>query len=231
MLISFKRLNLRLLPILLIILFSNCGGPSGKELDGKIITYKVEYLEDKAGAIPTSILPRTMKVVIADHYAMNTIEGFFGQFSLTYIAHLRKETVTTVLKLFDKKYFYRGKPGEIPCGLDPMNGMELKKGETTKEIAGVSCQEYIVSLPGKPEFSIFSSPDIGVHKANITTPYRSQDHFLLEFYVKLAVLQMNLTATDYREEKVPGSLFLVPEGYQEIERELMLKYINELFRE
>lgn len=229
---QYKRgLTSVILSLLAIMFLNSCRFPVRKESDGKIIKYRVEYLQEKAGAIPTSILPRTMTVTFAPPYAMNNIEGFFGQFSLSYIAHLRKGTVTTVLKLFDKRFYYKGKPGEIPCGLDPMEGMQIRTGEGTKVIAGFDCNEYLIAIPGKDEFSIYSTNDIPVDNANATTPYRIHEGVLLEFRTRLAIMDMQLTAQEYREEKVLNSMFVVPENYSEIDRESMETYIRELFAE
>ena len=208
-----------------------CGRNTGSgDVKAYTIHYRVTYLDNKVGSVPTEILPDHMTLVFTNHYALNNVEGFLGQFSLSYLADLRKKKVTTLIKLFDKKYYYEGSPGEIPCGIDPMEGMELKPGKKNTIIAGHECQEYILSRPGEKDIPVYSTDEIKIKSPNITTPYRDHNQVLLQFYTRLSVMDMILTADSVTSGKVPAGIFNVPEGYQPVSRRTMETVLNELFK-
>ena len=204
--------------------------PTEGPVNAKVIDYKVEYLESKAGSIPTSILPSKMTLVFAEHIALNRIDGFLGQFSLSYIANLKTTTVTTMLKLFDKKYYYIGKPGELPCGINKMEGIKIHETGHTKEISGFSSKELIVREGNYPELYIYTANIDNIKNPNITTPYSEVEGVLLEFYTSLSIMQMKLSASRLYNKEIDWSLFKVPDDYKLISRPEMEKAINELFR-
>lgn len=229
--LKLNRLVRRYLIVFLVIVASSCSNKNKTgQVNANIIEYRVEYLHEKAGSIPTRILPDQMTVIFAYPYALNNIEGFFGQFSLSYVANLRKRKVTTLLKLFDKKYYYEGEQGEIPCGVDPMEGMSITPGNDTKTIAGYRCHEYILARPGKENIPLYSTDELHIKSPNITTPYLHHNDVLLQFYTRLSIMDMLLVADSCRTGTVKKDLFMVPDGYQEISRVKMEKVLDELFK-
>jgi len=201
-----------------------------KIIEAKVIEYKIEYIDEVAGTVPTKILPGKMTLIFTDRMAMNYIEGFLGQFTLTYIADLKKETVITMLKLFDKNYFYQGSAGEQPAGIAPMNGLVLEKTDSIDQILDFNATKYILHVPGDKDREIWCTPDIKIKDLNITTPYKSLEEVLLQFYTELSVLKMVMKANKYEEKTLNSEIFKVPDKYLEISRLKMEKILNELFR-
>lgn len=204
--------------------------PSEGFVNAKVIEYRITYLDNKAGNIPTNILPRRMTLIFAENFALNRIDGFLGQFSIIYVANLKKKSVDTHLKLFDKKYYYSGKPGELPCGIDPMEDIQIIKTERTKEIAGFNANEIIVRTNDNDEILLYSAAVNNIKNPNITTPYRDIDEVLLEFFTRLSVLDMKLTAVRLYHKEIEWALFSVNEDYIQIPKDEMENAINELFR-
>ena len=204
--------------------------PSKGTVNAKIIEYRIEYLAEKAGSIPTNVLPGKMTLIFAEQYALNRIEGFLGQFSLSYIANRRTKTVTSLLKIFDNKYYYTGKPGELPCGIDSMQDIIMEKTGRKKDIAGFASDEFRITKPEGDNFFIYSAKIDHIKNPNITTPYREIDAVLLEFYTSLSVLKMKLSASRYYSKEVEWNIFNIPEEYIEVSDILMNKAIDELFR-
>ena len=228
---NLKHLNIKYLLFVFFILTISCDtSKKSKNIDAKIIKYRVEYVNEKAGSIPTKILPSQMTLIFANQYALNSIEGFFGQFSLVYIANRKKKTVTTLLKIFDKKFFYIGQEGELPCSIDPMSGHSISEGTANIEIAGFKASEKILHRIDKNDISIFTTDEIKVKNPNNTTPYKNVDEVLLVFYTKLSVMGMMLIADEYKEEVISNKIFQIPDGYKEISRANMENTINELFK-
>jgi len=203
--------------------------PEG-EVKATVIEYKVTYLAEKAGKIPTKMLPGKMTVIFAGHYALNKIEGFFGQFSLIYVGNLKNETVITMLKLFDKKFVYYGKKGELPCGLNDPGELKITETGHTAEMHGLICKQLqIVSISDSINYAMCTDA-IKIRNPNITTPYKEINEVLLEFNTQLSLLDMKLSATSLEEKTVSWDLFRVSGDYEEKSREFMENTINELFK-
>ncbi|MCB9012849.1 MAG: hypothetical protein H6539_02280 [Bacteroidales bacterium] len=215
-----------------IIILSGCNSnsiPSG-EVSAKIIEYKVTYLNEQAGSIPTKMLPRKMIVIFAGNFAMNRIEGFFGQFSLIYIGNLKNESVITLLRIFDKKYVYYGKKGELPCGFKETTNLSITETDAKKDILGYSSNEWLISSDSIPEFKAWSTSEIKIKNPNVTTPYKDLGEVLLEFNTQLSLLDMNLTASSIEEKMISWESFKVSDDYQERSKEFMERKFRELFK-
>jgi hypothetical protein len=226
-----KYLNLKYLFLIIVLSTISCNSfKKIKDIDAKIIKYRVEYLDEKAGNIPTRFLPSKMTLIFADHFAINSIEGFMGQFSLTYIANRKKKTVTTLLKIFDQKFYYIGKEGELPCGIDPMTGSSIVEGSSQAEIAGLTGKEKILKQKGQPDINIYTTDEIKVKNPNNTTSYKDVDEVLLVFYSKLSIMKMMFFAEEYAENVVSSKILEIPEGYKALSRAGMEKTIEELFK-
>jgi hypothetical protein len=218
-----------LIPAIIITGCKNSTIPEGN-VSATVIEYKVNYLSEKAGAIPTKMLPGKMTVIFADHFALNKIEGFFGQFSLVYIGNLKNESVITMLKLFDKKYVCYGKKGEMPCGFKSIENISIEETGNKRDILGLPCKELMIKSGDNPAFYALTTEKIDVKNPNITTPYKEIKDVLLEFNTHLSLLDMKLSATSVQEKTISWDIFRVSEDYKERPREFMENTISELFK-
>ncbi len=218
-----------LIPVFMIAGCKNNSIPAGN-VNATVIEYKVTYLTEKAGKIPTKMLPGKMTVIFAGHYAFNKIEGFFGQFSLIYIGNLRNESVITMLKLFDKKFVYYGKKGDLPCGFRDPGKLSIEETVGSREFLGFNCKELLITSSGDSSFIALSTNEIKVKHPNVTTPYKDIEDVLLEFNTQLSLLEMQLTALSVTSQEISWDIFRVSEDYKEKSREFMENTIHELFK-
>jgi hypothetical protein len=197
-------------------------------LEADFITYKVNYLENMAGDIPTKMLPNEMEAYYSDRYIMTRIDGFFGQFSLVQVANLRQNAVTTMLNFFGNKVYYRGKKGEIPAGIVPLENPDYELTDDTREISGFESFRTVIKLQDQ-QYDIYYIKDIDIESPNITTPYYFIDYVLSDFRVQLSVLRMQLVMSGHESTTIQASRFFIPEDYREVSRETMESIINSLF--
>ncbi len=197
-------------------------------VDAHYIKYQIDYLEDKAGDIPTRILPGHMDTYYTKHYAFSRIEGFFNQFSLVQIADLRRKKVTTLLNFFGNKVYHVGGNGELPASMIAPDHLDFRFTGETKVIGGLHSVRVEVDT-GKEQFSIYYTKDFTVRRPNTTTPYRNIDYPLSEFRVQLSVLKMLLTCTEYESKTIESEIFTIPEDYKPVSRKAMEEIINSLF--
>ncbi len=197
-------------------------------IDSHYIQYDIEYLEDKAGDIPTRILPGTMEAYYTKYFVLTKIEGFFSQFSLIQIANLRQRRVTTLLNFFGNKVYYVGSSGELPASIIEPDQIKCKyTGEMTM-IGGLHSERVIVDT-GNEKFSIWCTRDFSVRRPNISTPYRMVDHPLTDFRIQLSLLKMHLTCSGLEDKSIESEIFTIPEEYRAVNLETMEEIINSLF--
>ena len=195
-----------------------------------MIEYRVTYLNAKAGSIPTSVLPRLMTAVFANNFVLTRIDGFMGQFSLSYISDSRSRKVTNLLKLFDKRYVYYGKAGELPVCMKPFKSLKIKEDSSDIKFAGFNCRKLMLSSSDYHDFSILCTDQIAVNIPNESTPFNAINDVLLKFNIRLSLLDMQLNTSRYAMEDVSWSFFNVPSDYVVVSREKMENVINEIFK-
>jgi len=197
-------------------------------IEAHYLKYQVEYLEEKAGDIPTRILPAHMDTYYTRYYILTRIEGFFNQFSLTQIADLRRKKVTTLLNFFGNKVYYAGENGELPAGISMPDQLNCRFTGETSVIGGLNSERVEVNT-GEERFSIYCTRDFSVRRPNITTPYQTIDHPLSDFRIELSVLKMHLTCEEFETRIIKSEIFTIPEDYRSVSRESMDEIINSLF--
>lgn len=225
---SFKRLSFFIVTSL--VLLVSCGRNVNlpETVDAHYVKYQIDYLEAKAGDIPTRILPGYMDVFYTKYYVLSRIEGFFNQFSLIQIADLRHKKVTTLLNFFGNKVYYVGRNGELPAAIIAPEQMDLRYTGETKLIGGLNSERIQVDT-GEEQFSIYITKDFSVRRPNITTPYRSIDYPLSEFRVQLSLLKMSLTCTEFETKTIDSEIFIIPDDYRPVSKAAMEEIINSLF--
>ena len=224
------RKYLLFLIVILAALPNGCRRSSGlpETIDSHYLRYDISYLEEKAGDIPTRILPRTMDAYYTKYFILTKIEGFFNQFSLIQISDLRRRRVTTLLNFFGNKVYYQGGYGELPASIVEPDRLEFSFTGETKIIGGLNSERVMVDT-GEEQFSIYCTRDFSVRRPNISTPYRSVDYPLTDFRIQLSLLKMHLTCSGFEQKCIESKAFIVPDEYREVNRESMEKIINSLF--
>jgi len=197
-------------------------------IEAHYLKYRVSYLEDRAGAIPTGILPDHMDTYYTRHFVLTRIEGFLNQFSLTQIADLRERKVTTLLNYFGNKIYCAGEDGELPAGIVEPARLDCRYTGDTLTIAGLRSERIEIDT-GEEKFDIYFTRDFSARKPNITTPYRCIDHALSDFRIQLSLLKMHLTCLEYMTKTIESEIFAIPEDYSPVTRQAMEEIINSLF--
>ncbi len=197
-------------------------------LEAHYVKYNIDYLEDRAGDIPTRILPASMDAFYTKYYALSRIEGFFNQFSLIQIADLRQRKVTTMLNFFGNKVYYVGRNGEPAAAIVEPDQMECKFTGETAVIGGLHSERISVDT-GDEQYSIYCTKDFSVRRPNISTPYHSIDYPLSDFRVQLSLLKMHLSCTEFETKIIESDIFIIPEDYRLVSRVAMEEIINSLF--
>lgn len=217
-------------PLLLVLIFMGCKREDSTPamVNAHHLRYNIEYLEEKAGDIPTKILPGTMNAYYSKHHVYTSIDGFFGQFTLVQIADLRRKQVTTLLDFFGTQVCYTGRPGELPASIIEPDQLQTRNTGDTLTIGGfLSERVEVETAVGK--FDIYFTREIRIRNPNIVTPYLNVHYPLTRFRIQLSHLKMQLTCKNSEYESIDSEIFNIPSEYKEVNRETMEDIINSLF--
>jgi hypothetical protein len=224
------RNRLLIFPILTGLLLIGCrrSAELPELVDSHYIKYDIEYLEERAGDIPTRILPGTMDAYYTRNHVLTRIEGFFNQFILVQVADLRQRKVTTLLNFFGNKVYYTGRGGEPPASIVIPEQVKCRFTGEMAVIGGLQSERVTVDT-GTEQFNIYCTREFSVRRPNISTPYRSVDYPLTDFRIQLSLLKMHLTCMGLEQKTIESEVFSIPEDYRQVNRETMEEIINSLF--
>jgi hypothetical protein len=170
-----------------------------------------------------------MKLVFNHRQAANYIVGFMGFYELNAFTDFHSRTCSTLLKVWDKYYVFKGRRDEMMCCFDPMEDMKISETSETKTIAGFICKKVIVSIPSThSSFDVYYTEDIDLRHPNVTNPYKKINGVLMEFELILSGVRMRLTADNY--QPLPDKPFKddLPEKMKEISSEQMIQLMSRL---
>jgi len=220
----------RFLPVLALVLIFSCQhdpGP-GKITSGRI-DYKITYLNTDLDKKTMELLPKEMKLLFDEKHAVNNIEGFLGFYKIDAITDFSTRKCSTLLKVFDKHYLFKGKRDEMMCCFDTMEGMEINRTEEKKTIAGFECTKALAFLPSTGDtITIYYTDDIQLKHPNATNPYKDVSGVLMEFELKLLYLKMRFTAENYQSQLTEIDRSVFPKNTRHINRDQMTTLLNKL---
>lgn len=214
----------------LFLLTSSCEiTDSRQKIHSGRIDYKITYLNQDLDHKAQDLLPRHMKLLFNEKQAMNDIEGFLGFYKLSAITDFTTRKCSTVLKVFEKQYLFKGKREEQMCCFDTMDDMKITETDETKQIAGFTCKKAIVYIPSThTEFVIYYTDEIKLKHPNATNPYWKVKGVLMEFELNLLYLRMRFVAENFHEMEPENMSNEFAEFSRQVSRDQMTQILNKL---
>lgn len=200
-----------------------------KGISSGTIEYRINYPDGGPGSKDLALMPRTMKMIFDHNQAVNFIEGFLGMYGINNITQFDTRKCTTVLKVFDRYYIYKGKKDEFMCCFDDMENMIINETNDTSVIAGLKCRKAVVRLPEEDlTWEIYYTNDIALKHPNQNNPYRFIDGVLVKFELRLVNIRMEFTAENFQPNSGSKKKPDIPETGIEVNRAQMAGIINRL---
>jgi hypothetical protein len=169
-----------------------------KSITSGRIDYRITYLNQDLDKKTLNVLPSRMILFFNESQASNNIEGFMGMYRLNAVTNFHTRKCSTVLKVFDQYYIFKGARDEQMCCFEIMADMEVTETDEIKTIAGFECKKAIVRLPSNNNtFSIFYTNQIILRHPNATNPYKKIKGVLMEFELQLMHLNMRFVAENF----------------------------------
>ena len=106
--------------------------------------------------------------------------------------------------------------------------MHIELQDSVKEICGFLAHQALITVPDTKiePFDIFYTNDIVINHVNALTPFKTIEGVLLEFQIKFYDMNMRLTVNKIESAEVSNDEFIVPKGYDEINRNTMIEIIE-----
>jgi hypothetical protein len=212
------------------ILASSCDNTINRHIisSGRI-DYKITYLNNDLDNRTLELLPRRMKLLFNEKQALNNIEGFLGFYKLSAITNFHTRKCSTLLKVFEKQYLFKGKREEQMCCFDTMEDMKITETGETKTIAGFNCKKAIVHLPSSDvTFEIYYTDEIRLKHPNATNPYKNIRGVLMEFELNLLYLRMRFVAENFHAMKLEDLQNEISDDSRQVSRDQMTQILNKL---
>jgi hypothetical protein len=195
---------------------------TGGQISEGIIEYDIIYSNRSGQNFPFQLLPKVMQLKFNDNFSSYTLEDRLGLFSISNILDLKGHQHITFIKVFDKKYVYKGNKGESSVLFDSSVTYKLKYIEDTSRLAGYLCKTVTINdSESMKNFNILYTHAIGNNTPNTNTPYEAIDGMLLDFRLTLKNLEMHLKAKSVEKKEIKDKEFSVPTDYKQISRKKM----------
>lgn len=208
---------------------TSCGkrNKAGGQISEGIIEYDIAYSNRSGQNFPFQLLPKVMELKFNENFSAYTLEDRLGLFSISNILDFSKHQHITLIKVFDKKYVYRGKKDEASILFDSSVNYEMKYLDDTFHLAGYLCKTVnIRDTQSMQNFKILYTETIGNNMPNTNTPYAPVDGMLLDFRLTLKNLEMHLKAKKVEQKKINDGAFEIPKEYKDITRKKMEEIIT-----
>jgi len=193
------------------------------------ITFDIAYTNNSGRSFPIQLLPKTIEMRFNRNYACYTLEDRVGLFSISNIIDLNKHENLTLIKVFDKKYVYRGFENGSPIFFKKSTPYEVILLPDTYRLAGILCKKAnMTDSETKRSFDILYTTNIQINAINDNTPYKKIKGLLLQFGIQMKNLDMKLTAKKINQKEISDQEFAIPDGYKHISKNQMEEIINTL---
>lgn len=198
-------------------------GHHGNVKEGSM-KYKITYLESEKESPIIGLLPSTILMRFNNDKVLLEMEGWLGIFRSAFVKNGENEAYT-LLKILSKKYLYVSEPNEGFYGMKKPDNLEVNFDDETKEIIGFNCKHAKISIDTL-SFDVYYTNDIKIKNATANTPLDMIPGMLLDFRLEMNGIPMHLEAIEFIDEKVPNTIFDIPNGYERVERSQMDEIFN-----
>ncbi|HNS30018.1 MAG TPA: hypothetical protein PKL52_05755 [Tenuifilaceae bacterium] len=215
--------------ILAATIFSCTRIDKNKELTEGIIEYKVFYLNTDSVRFDPDIRPDCMVVKFKENNTVNRVEALSGAFSFAFIQDLDSKTSVTLVKIFNKKLFYKEPLVVNSChfAYKSMPSITIEYSDETEEFLGFQCKKALATFNDSiaSSFEIWYTDEIKVNNPNHNTPFEAIDGIMLKFSVIMFNHRMNIVATAVKPATLPKDEFVIPFDYEEVDYDTMMELI------
>jgi hypothetical protein len=195
-----------------------------------VIEYKITYTQSKEDNPLINLMPTSMEFYFKDNKILTQIEGWMGVFKSIQISDLNDSSNVLLMKLLDKKYYFKRSLNEAPLDFEKLSIKNIEYLDKPIDFKGYKCNQVKIKMADSlnSEFVFYYTNDIPVLQPNRNNPFNEIPGVLMRFNMSLQGLSLQLEFEKYRDTVFPENAFKIPSDYKEISREEMNQFFNEL---
>lgn len=204
--------------ILLIFIFSivySCKQPKPADMNQGVITYSVSYPKNIKSQKFAEFLPNKMTTTFKGEKYKHTIKGDLSLYKLEFISNSKKDSSSTLFRIFDKRMFYNhSNTNHLFFNKAENTKIEYFNSET-KIIAGATCYKAIVHFnnPEAKSITVYYTEEINSSMPNKNTPFADIPGTLMEFSMLFQGMELSLVAQKIDIKKIDNKAFEIPNNY------------------
>jgi len=226
----FTYQNFFVFTLLLLFVLNSCDSArKPKNFKEGVIEYQISYLDSLPPKYDPSLRPDKMIIKYKENCTMNRIEGLSGRVSFTFIQNYSNQTITSLIKLMNKKLYYQESinPGQYPAAYSEMPRIQVEELNETEQFMGYTCFKALATFQDSSasSFEVLYTKEICIENPNQNTPFESIDGVMLKFGAKLFEQNMRISAVSIKPGKVSKDDFLIPQDYESVTKETIYDVI------
>ena len=206
----------------LIILFCFSQVEAQSITEGKVV-YQISYPDSSIGELAVAMMPTEATMYFKNDKTRMDMKMGMGM-NLIALADNKAKTTIVLMDMLGNKTAMKMNEQEINKESKKAGEYEITKTNETKTIAGYLCKKATVTLKDKNSFNVWYTDEIKVQNSNWNNQFKNIDGFLMEFRMDQSLgISMEMTAKTIVNEKQSDSLFVVPDGYNTMTKDELMK--------
>ncbi len=192
---------------------------SNSDFEG-VIVYEISFPNLQLDERTKALMPKEMKLYIKGNQQRLEMAQTTSVKSVT-ITDSQTQTSTILMDMMGKKLAMKVGKEDVEKELAKTKMPKIEYGDATKMIAGYACKKADMIYEDGKKSTIYFTDQIQMENYNVNWNYQLPQlkGFPLEFEMDQKGTKMKMSAVKVSKELVPITLFMVPEGYQEVTRE------------
>ncbi len=212
-------------------LLISCGDASLPFLKSKkegYIKYEVSFPYESG--LMLQFYPKEMMFYFNEEQAHAVLASAYGVVSTDFFIGQKDEFFSHYLKSFSDKKVIHMHHTNVHDWLKRYPDVRLEPTNETMEIAGFKCKKTIAHfmIDSLPTIDLYSTNEIGFKDNNWWNKFEGLEGVLMGYEVNMYGKRMRLRATEVKFEKQDPSVFVRPEGYDEVNFEQMDQALRDL---
>lgn len=207
-----KAISIILPIVFLVAAFSASSYAGDKEFRG-VIVYNISFGEDVNPQM-VAMMPKTMKMYISGDRSRMEMNAGFGTTNVIYNGETMESVV--MMDMMGQKFAVKSTAEDVEKELEEAPDTKVEITGKTKEIAGYSCEEAIVTVDGEEtKLIVYFTDELGGGQFNGSNPlYNEIDGVMMEFVMIENDMEMSYKAISVEKKKVSDDMFNIPADYK-----------------
>ncbi len=181
--------------------------------EGKVI-YDVTVEDGNSNAMMAAMAPSEAITYFGDNKTCTVMKMAMNMMEMRLITDSKNYNHTVLFSGMGNKVALKLDKEQVDKNFADRVELQVRHTSETKEIAGVTCKQVIITDSTNHTYPVYYTDEISVNSPNWSSPFKEIDGLLMEFSVNIGGLVLNLKAKEIVNTKNEQAFFEIPEGYK-----------------